>query len=363
MATIAYVDHSYHKKTFSTRFIRDVLEAQGHQVDLFWDDAWQGGNEISFEQVMNYDVVIMFQSFCQLEEGKSFGKLHPNVVYIPMLDQFGVRTGAVQGLNQFWRKFEGCKVVNFSLIAHGLTVGAGIRSKLFRFYRQPEQKTMVTGGLHGFLWIRLQQCISWQVVKKLIGETHFDSFHLHLAKDPGSTEIELPSEEDIKKYNITVTTWFDSKSEFEEVLNKANVYFAPRLEEGIGQSFLEAFARGQCVVAPNHGTMNEYIQHGFTGLLYDDQSPQPLDFTQVEDICARTHQACRVGYEQWINSQTALVEYILMPNEEAYRGLGRWFVDKETTSKCTLKFALIQLLKQKLGSVRLVRRVYHLFTK
>ena len=56
--------------------------------------------------------------------------------------------------------------------------------------------------------------------------------------------------------------------------SRANVYFAPRLEEGIGQTFLEAIRWGRCVVAADNRTINEYIIHGVNGLLYDTLSFQ-----------------------------------------------------------------------------------------
>lgn len=356
MARIAYVDHSYHKKTTSTKFIIDALEAAGHSVELFWDESWSGGLAIPFEVVVRFDVVVMFQSYCDLADGLKFSNLHHNVVYIPMLDQFGVWRGAVNGLNHFWMRFEGSKVINFSLSAHALTAGAGIRSELFRFYRKPQQKSLKISGLHGFLWVRLQQSISWQTIKKLIGDTHFDSFCLHIATDPGSTKIELPSQDDIEKYNIKISHWFENKSELEEILKNVNVFFAPRVEEGIGQSFLEAFSRGQCVVAANHGTMNEYIQHGFTGLLYDIKNPQPVDFSNVQAICENTYQACQIGYHNWLFSQKSMVDYILMPNEDAYHGLQKSFTDN-------FKSTVMRKLSKNIAAISLVRRLYKLVKK
>lgn len=341
MAKIAYVDHSYHKKTVSTKFIPEILESYGHDVEFFWDDSWQGGKSVSFYDLLDYDCVIMFQSFCDIKENEFFSKLHDNVVYIPMLDQFGVWRGPINNTHDFWKKFQGSKVVNFSMTSHGITVGSGIRSKLFKFYRQPiEDIQNVEDGLHGFFWIRLEDELSWEKVKKLIGKTKFNSFHLHIAKDPNSSDVRMPSEEDIKEYNITITTWFDSKEDFENILNKSNVYFTPRMEEGIGQSFLEAFARGQCVVAPNNGTMNEYIQDGFTGLLYDHEEIKPLDFSKVEYIRKNTYESCKQGYYNWLMSHYKLVNYILKNNSEAYNNRYDYFSDNffdgsaNTKNKC-----------------------------
>ena len=78
------------------------------------------------------------------------------------------------------------------------------------------------------------------------------------------------------------------------------------MEEGIGQAFLEAMARGQCVVAADNGTMNEYVQHGVTGLLYNWRKPAAIDFNNVSTISKQAYNSCSVGYQNWLNSQVDL---------------------------------------------------------
>ena len=43
MATIAIIDHSFHKKTKSSRFFTDFLQERGHRLSYYWDESWQGG--------------------------------------------------------------------------------------------------------------------------------------------------------------------------------------------------------------------------------------------------------------------------------------------------------------------------------
>ena len=359
MAKIAYVDHSYHKKTVSTKFIPEALTAYGHKVDFFWDEAWCGGKWVDFDTVKNYDAVIMFQSYCSHRDELFFKNLHPNITYIPMLDQFGIWNGPQGCVYDFWLQFQGVKVINFSNICHGMTVGMGIRSELFRFFRPPSSKCQTSSGLNGFLWIRMNNQISWQLVKRLIGNTKFDSFHLHVANDPSSPKVILPSEDDMRNYNITVSNWFEDKADFEKVLAKANVYFAPRMEEGIGQSFLEAFARGQCVVAPNNGTMNEYIQHGFTGLLFDAHNPRPLDFSDALNIGQRAYEANAAGYKAWLASRADLVNFILTPNKEAYKGHFNFFSSyRAHWHQANLTTLFLHVLRARLSRIRLARLCY-----
>ena len=320
MARIAYVDHSFHKTTRSTDFIPDLLLRHGHVVERFWDEAWRGGAPIEFEQVASHDVVLMFQSYCP-PRGRYFRRLHPNVIYVPMLDQFGLWRGPHQNLAAFWEPFQGSKVLNFSTAAHCMTGGFGIVSHAVRYYRQPSEVALPwRDGLHGFFWVRRELELPWRIIRQLIENTRFDSFHVHMATDPGTPPAEPPSAEDIARYNITLSTWFDNKAELDKQLDQANVYFAPRPEEGIGQSFLEAMVRGQCVVAPDQGTMNEYVIGGDNGLLYDVHDPRPLDFSSAARLGANARESARAGRARWEGAEAALVRYILTPSAALYQG-------------------------------------------
>lgn len=318
MASIAYVDHSFHKTTKSTGFLPEILSRHGHAVDFFWDEAWRSGAPVAWEQVRGHDVVIMFQSYCP-PPGQHFRRAHPNVIYIPMLDQFGIWQGPVFNLNDFWEPFQGSKVLNFSSALHCMTTGFGIVSHFARYYQpvaqypEPPQK-----GLHGFFWLRRELDLPWKVIRRLIADTKFDSFHIHMATDPGSPEAEMPIAEDLARHNITTSVWFDRKADLNSVISRANVFFAPRMEEGIGQSFLEAMARGQCVVAPNHGTMNEYILPGLNGLLYDVRCPTALDFSNVFELGRRARVSALAGRAEWQQAESTLVDFILRPSAEHY---------------------------------------------
>ncbi|RST54313.1 glycosyltransferase [Variovorax sp. MHTC-1] len=339
MARIAYLDHSFHRTTKSTAFLPEILSRHGHSVDFFWDDAWQGGTPVAWADVRSHDVVIMFQSFC-LSDRQHFRESHPNVVYIPMLDQFGIWQGPIFNLSAFWEPFQGSKVLNFSSAVHSMTTGFGIVSHFARYY-QPVTKLLPPPpqGLHGFFWLRRELQLPWRVIRKLIENTKFDSFHIHLATDPGTVAPELPSADDIARHNITTSTWFENKADLNALMERANVYFAPRLEEGIGQSFLEAMCRGQCVVAPNQGTMNEYIVPGVNGLLYDNHNPRPLDFSDVGRLGARAREGALVGRALWEQAEQDLVRFILAPSEALYVGKYQhalWSADASPHSDATL---------------------------
>jgi len=332
MAIIAYIDHSYHKKTISTKFIPDILTRHGHSVDFFWDESWQKGKTIPWECVAGYDAIVMFQSCIPLY-GAYYAQQHPNVTYIPMLDQFGGWCGPLFNLTEFWEPFQGCKILNFSSAIHSMVTGFGIKSKAVRYYQRPlDEPTRPADGLRGFFWLRREEEIPWSTIRTLIEGSYFRSIHLHLATDPDKKTGTLPSETDMKTFNITVSTWFEDKAAFEHELDKANVFFAPRAEEGIGQSMLEAFSRGQCVVAPNQGTMNEYILNGINGLLYDISNPVPLDFSNAIELGSTGWKAAQIGFQEWQRQEIDIVNFLLTPSAEMYTGKYNHFQHKAHNS-------------------------------
>ena len=315
---IAFVDHSFHSKTLSTDFLPEILRRYGCIVDYFWDGTWNDESSVQWQAVQDYDVVIMFQAFCPIEN-QYYRLIHPNVVFIPMLDQFGIWQGPLFNLTSYWEPFQGSKVLSFSNAVHCMLMGFGIKSFFARYYPKVElENTVPDSGLHGFFWLRREEQIPWSTILKLIGDTKFDSFHIHLANDPGSLKPALPTEKDVERHNITFSTWFEKKDDFNKIVGRANVFFAARMEEGIGQSFLEAMARGQCVVAPNEGTMNEYIIPGVNGLLYNSKSPEPIDFSHVNKIRLQGKEGAAYGRALWENSEKNIVEFILSSSEMQY---------------------------------------------
>jgi len=92
-----------------------------------------------------------------------------------------------------------------------MVTGFGLVSHLVRYYRPLPAVTAPREGLHGFFWLRREKQLPWRVVQKLIENATFDSFHIHLAVDPGTPAPELPKKSpkavlDVKKPTATRDT-------------------------------------------------------------------------------------------------------------------------------------------------------------
>ena len=84
---------------------------------------------------------------------------------------------------------------------------------------------------------------------------------------------------------------------------------------GIGMSFLEAMALGRCVVAPDATTMNEYIEHGMNGILYDPSSPQPIQNHDIRKLQENAAESIRKGHEKWLEDLEKMMSRLTQPVE------------------------------------------------
>lgn len=315
---IAYIDHSFHKKTLSSNFLFNLLKEK-HSVTTYWDESWNGGVPIKLGNLLHYDAIVCFQILPT--SLTNIGKRHPNVTFVPMLDSYGITAHQGRDIRPIFQGLYNIKILNFSKILHYFCQGSGLCSKYVQYWQKPVATSLASpkSGLHGFFWCRRPSQISWATIRKLIGKNQFDSFHLRLIPDPGEPTPELPSPEELHYHNITISDgWFTNKQEYEAILNAANIFFAPRLEEGIGQAMLEAFCRGQCVIAPDCGTMNEYIHSQYNGILYDYKNPTELNFDNIEIICQNALESSKLGYSQWENKKDDIENFITTPSHILY---------------------------------------------
>ena len=319
---IAFLDHSYHKKTKSTSFLADILQKNNHEIEYIWDEAWCGGKSVVFDDIVGkYDAFVFFQSIPTSSE--PFYKTGANITFIPMLDSFGSEYSFHKkyGILSNWESFYGCKVLCFSKYLANVYLSNGIAAKHFKYYPNPDEfKTNFNiENKKGFFWPRRPDQINWRMIKQIVEKASIDSMHVHLVEDPG-VEKDVVSVEEMEKFNVTVSNWSEDKNVYIKAVEESSMFFAPRFCEGIGMSFLEAMAMGKCVIAPNVGTMNEYITSGLNGVLYDinhDKSiktiPESISFDvcSVQEMCRNAKKSIELGYNYWLSKEKEIVEFII----------------------------------------------------
>jgi glycosyltransferase involved in cell wall biosynthesis len=302
---IAFVDHYFHKKTQSSAFFIDIIKPH-FNIDFFYDDLTPESPPIIDKELIKkeYDTIIFWQII-----HKDFilkNMRHINIIIIPMYDQV-----AFQPLT-YWMAFSRVRFFCFSRTLHKKIQLLGIPSFYLQYFIKPSEKPSDrSSDPLCFFWYRHQD-VNLELFKQLIGDAPIHSLHIHHAPDPTQPPL-LISEEDKRRYRLSVSSWSSSKTEYTQYLKTSDIFFAPRCYEGIGLAMLEAISLGKCVIAPNYPTMNEYIVNDQTGLLYDYQNPQPLDLSSnnINRMIKNTSLYAKEGYDRWNKCAPFISEFIL----------------------------------------------------
>lgn len=286
-----FITHPYHEKTKSCFFLIDFLK-KFFDVDVFF-----GLNENYLDE--KYKHIVFFQispDFKTLRELKN-----KNIIFFPMFD-----SSPSEWKFQEWFNLKHCKIINFSKILHEKLNKWGFNSIYVQYF--PEPQNFYPGNKKEiFFWERINK-VSFETVKKLFDEQNY-KVHIHTAIDPEQTFIK-PSEQDEQKYSVTYSNWFETKEEMQNLIKEKQIYIAPREMEGIGMSFLEAMAMGKAVVANNQPTMNDYIQDGVNGYLFDLNNPKPINFSDIEQVQKNSYEYCQNGYQNWLNDRRKITDFI-----------------------------------------------------
>ena len=297
---VLFFGNPYHKITRSSMFFLRELQ-QRYEVTEYYLDLWDLiPEELDELAAQRYDFLICWQVMPSREllDCFQYGK----VVMIPMLDHVMAMPGDMENL----AKYADLQIFCFSKNMYLYLRQRGYMVKYVQYY--PEFRPITDHGDERslFFWMRrtelppddiLRRCSSYLLTR----------VHIHKALDPGQEFRPVSLEHD---YEITYSEWFPKKEDMDRVLLQSALYAAPRLVEGIGMSFLGAMAQGRCVIAPNLPTMNEYIIHGKTGILYDYDSFAPLEEFNVREIQNNTAKFMEDGYRQWMSEKEDIFRWI-----------------------------------------------------
>ncbi|WP_081643408.1 glycosyltransferase [Sphingobium bisphenolivorans] len=312
---ICYVGHKFHKRTKSCEFFLQILQSIGSVDEFFYspDEPSESDREIITElSTSKYDCYIFYQAERIAEKLAPLGL--GRFVIVPMYD------GAIGLPASFWRSFVDAQFISFSRAHHEELQRIGCKTAYFQYFPEPQSSLgyTFTGDLSGFFWERRPgQEPSFQTVVKLARHLGLQHLHVHAAPDfgiTGSGRLNWPDRFEFAGLEVTLSRWFEDRAEFNRLVERSHFFFAPRALEGIGMSFVEAMSRGQIVVAPDLPTMNEYLRHETTGLLYDigkTYSSSRLSPKVLETISQAAQRKVERGHEDWMSDQDRLKSIIM----------------------------------------------------
>jgi len=302
--TLVFIDHSYHKKTRSTVFFVDILK-KDFNVTRIWDYSWRGGRGVDVSILNNFDYLIFFQV---LPEYPDLLKINKPIIWVPMYDSETTNPFLIN-MTLYYKLLATfpIKVISFSKKLHLRMIKLGFDGIYIQYYPDPNKFQKVTYERKKILfWDRGD--ISFDDVKTNICDQKIESTIIKIDRDPSRNNM-MPSGKDIKKYNIQVMNGHCSKAMYRSLLSKTNIYIAPRRQEGIGMSFLEALASGHCVVAHNNATMNEYIVDRKNGLL-TKYWKKTIDLRDYSNIGKNARNKAKRGYKKWNQQKSEIIGFI-----------------------------------------------------
>jgi len=285
MKTVLFLGHEYHLKTKSSRFFIDLLKERYDVSCVFFDPYTNRYSE--YEQEKKYDFLVLWQIMPlrhEIEKRFRFDK----AIIIPMYD------AVVGNRNINWLQYCDFKALCFCKKLYDSIRVCGLDAKYVQYFIGFDREFQEGDENSVFFWQR-KESINTKTLEVLLGDTDIRHLHIHKALDPlQSFELSKTLE-----WDVTFSDWFEQSEDYSKCVLNSALYIAPREYEGIGMSFLEAMAMGRCVIAPNHPTMNEYIEDGVNGILYDYDDLKPISRYNIRKIQKNAYDYSKEGYLKW----------------------------------------------------------------
>lgn len=296
---VLYIGHTYHRKTHSTDFLKKLLE-ESYDVDYCSYDPYTGEYQGKTQNDhMIYDCLICFQIMPERRflDGQY---IYRKGILFPMYD------AAVGFEDEGWSEFKDFLIISFSQKLCQKLQQLGLEYKYIQYFPKPFENFVWGENKAVFFWQRREN-ISLNTLNHVLDGNEIRQIKLHVAMDPEQT---LEQSENTLNAQIIKSEWFEKREFMQKEMESCSLYMASRRHEGIGMSFLEAMAMGRCVIAPNESTMNEYIQDGVNGYLYDFENIQSISLKNILEIQKNAYQTITKGYKKWCEEKKNIAKWI-----------------------------------------------------
>lgn len=300
MQKILFINNSYNfNRTASSRFFYDFL-CLNYDVDV----ELAVNDQLPYDSInqKNYFAIISF--YFQADFSKFTCK---KLIYVPMYDGFVF-------CREKLAQLKNVKLINFCKYLHKQALAFGFKSFYIQYYPEPhfnqEEKPDCRDKL--FYWQRHNTSFSklLNCFPETINEIDCKKSILHSATDGDNEPFIKPSDEEMKNYNIEITSWFENKSDLLDILDTTKYYIAPRKQEGIGLSFLDAMSRGCVIIAHKDHTMDEYIKDGYNGYLINFDKPKKIKFEDYKTLKQNAINSYNEGRKTYLEQLPELVKFI-----------------------------------------------------
>lgn len=304
---ILFLDHAFHKETRSSNFFLSLITDNFDLVDVEYIDSEKlydiSGRALAGKRV--HDLVILWQLDYLAPIFLASGY---RTLVVPMYD------GSANMPYEHWIGMSGASFVNFSRTLHERIIAIGGRSFLSKYYLPPvkEEQLPKFKDLRGILWMRHpQEGLTPNLIQRIFGK-QISSLHVHNAPDNGESHPLNDHQYGAIEFQITESRWSCCSNVYIDALARCNIFFAPRMSEGIGMTMLEAFSRGLLVIANDDAVHNEYVANWVNGILFnrDNTANVHLSHDIARDLAFCGWCGAVSGYQEWLDTKKELVDFI-----------------------------------------------------
>ena len=345
MKKLLYVKHAFHNKTKSNDFLIEIL-SKNYEIHMFdFDTDRDNFDKFNTLKGQKFDCVILFQVMPSIKKLKELIEFK-HIVFFPMYD-------AARSLNQpLWSEYRDCNIINFSKTLHEKCLEKGLSSYYLQYFPKPQEVKDFGDENSVFFWQRRNNITAY-TIEKLLDTTKINKLYYHKAPDPNCSFVKPSSLWDGK---IEYSEWFESKEDMISTLKKAAIYFAPRIKEGIGMSFLDAMALGRCVIAPDNPTMNEYIINGVNGYLYKPDALKKIKLGNIREIQQNALDFIKNGSRKWDMEKDSILKII-----ESAPQINEKLADKTLLTEIKKLYILkfIPILRIDYTNISVVYKLFH----
>jgi len=240
-----------------------------------------------------------------------------DVVWIPMWDSM------VNFSQKWWDTLpKSLRIVAYSDVVSKMATQAGLRCLIVRYFPNPDQFEVANHEKEKTLMYRNRTgLVNEDCLAQLCETLGIEHLYFRPKTDPQFSHkfYTLPS-----RVGGAIITSIETNSvdEYQQYVQRATHFIAPRLTEGIGLTFLDAFSAGKVVIAANCASMNEYITHKYSGILLDSNMEHNYlkinhqnwrELKRVDNISIGIHarQSAVEGYNHWHLNLNELAKFIL----------------------------------------------------
>ncbi len=296
---IAFLGRKCHIATQSDGFLLKILNEIG-DVKLIRREEFT--EEQCLEQIKGHqpDLVIFFQTRPSITH--HLWKLRGvRKIWVPMWE--GVEP--LPRMRCLAHRICGIETISFCEELHRFMITRGMHSLLAQYFPEPNLERVshrATPPYTVFCWQReseiglktIQEVFPNGTVEKVIYKTDL----------PVASLPSFPFEVE------HLQGWLTKEALMAKV-QQADYYLAPRCYEGIGFSFLEALALGKIVISYHGATMNEYIQDGVNGHLFNKNGPISKAWPPPAELKEKVLETAEFAYARWLRDREKLKAFLV----------------------------------------------------